>query len=139
MFHDMFSRYICSLVRTWTGIGHPVCHPICFTICLFISPDLDGHRAPKNRALTLRDPENCKVSKPKYEATALCSHRSIGYPNHLPMCCDTFLHLRKQNTKDQSDFCLCETVIIKKVNLKVGGVHGGWPGPCCVLANLVRL
>ena len=24
-----------------------------FTICLFISPDLDGHRAPKNRALTL--------------------------------------------------------------------------------------
>ena len=21
--------------------------PICFTICLFISPDLDGHRAPK--------------------------------------------------------------------------------------------
>jgi hypothetical protein len=21
-----------------------------FTICLFISPDLDGHRAPKNRA-----------------------------------------------------------------------------------------
>jgi len=27
MFHDMFT--------------------ICFTICLFISPDLDGHRAPK--------------------------------------------------------------------------------------------
>ena len=46
---------------------------ICFTICLFISPDLDGHRAPKTKALTLRDPENCKVSKPKYEATALCS------------------------------------------------------------------
>jgi hypothetical protein len=22
--------------------------PICFTICLFISPDLDGYRAPKN-------------------------------------------------------------------------------------------
>jgi hypothetical protein len=21
---------------------------VCFTICLFISPDLDGHRAPKN-------------------------------------------------------------------------------------------
>ena len=54
---------------------------VCFTICMFISPDLDGHRAPKSRALTLRDPENCKVSKPKYEATALCSHRSIGYPN----------------------------------------------------------
>ena len=38
---------------------------ICFTICLFISPDLDGHRAPKNGSLTLRDPENCKVPKPK--------------------------------------------------------------------------
>jgi hypothetical protein len=48
---------------------------------LFICPDLDGHRAPKNRALTLRDPENFKVPKPKYEATVLCSHRSIGYPN----------------------------------------------------------
>jgi len=24
-----------------------MCLPICFTICLFISPDLDGHRAPK--------------------------------------------------------------------------------------------
>jgi hypothetical protein len=58
-----------------------LCFTICFTICLFISPDLDGYRAPKNRALTLRDPENCKVSKPEYEATALCSHRSVGYPN----------------------------------------------------------
>jgi len=58
-----------------------------FHECLFISPDLDGHRAP-NRALTLRDPENCKVSKPEYEATALlCSHRSIGYPN--PTICFT--------------------------------------------------
>jgi hypothetical protein len=27
---------------------------MCFTICLFISPDLDGHRAPKNGSLTLR-------------------------------------------------------------------------------------
>ena len=26
----------------------------CFTICLFISPDLDGYRAPK-KALTLQD------------------------------------------------------------------------------------
>jgi len=25
--------------------------PICFAICLFISPDLDGHRAPKNSPL----------------------------------------------------------------------------------------
>jgi hypothetical protein len=24
-----------------------------FTICLFISPDLDGHRAPKNGSFTL--------------------------------------------------------------------------------------
>ena len=54
---------------------------ICFTICLFISPDLDGHRAQgtKNEMLSHRDPQ--KVSRPKYEATALCSHRSIGYPN----------------------------------------------------------
>ena len=28
---------------------------VCFMICLFISPDLDGHRAPKNGSLTLRD------------------------------------------------------------------------------------
>ena len=28
---------------------------ICFTICLFISSDSDGHRAPKNGSLTLRD------------------------------------------------------------------------------------
>jgi hypothetical protein len=33
----------------------------------------------KNEILSHRDPQ--KVSKPKYEATALCSHRSIGYPN----------------------------------------------------------
>ena len=94
---------------------------ICFTICLIMSPDLDGHRAPKmkyhvmfhdideavvsryvcslvrfhdmfvhqsglrraqgtkNEILSHRDPQ--KVSKPKYEAAAFCSHRSIGYPN----------------------------------------------------------
>ena len=34
---DYDSRYVC----TWTVFT------ICFTICLFISPDLDGHRAPK--------------------------------------------------------------------------------------------
>jgi hypothetical protein len=50
---------------------------ICFTVCLFISPDLDGYRA----SLTLRDPENCKVPIPKYEAAALHVHLSIGYPN----------------------------------------------------------
>jgi hypothetical protein len=47
-------------------------YSICFTICLFISPDLDGHSAPKNGSLTLRDPE--QISKPKYEATVLHSH-----------------------------------------------------------------
>ena len=71
------SRYVCSLVRTWTGTGHPkwgmnparpqnmnptrctrmkkstkVMSTVCFTVCLFISPDLDGHRAPKNGSLT---------------------------------------------------------------------------------------
>jgi len=32
------------------GTGHQkieLCFTICFTVCLFISPDLDGHRAPK--------------------------------------------------------------------------------------------
>ena len=49
------------------------------SICSFNSPDLDGHRAPKMKYCPRRDPQ--KVSKPKYEATALCSHQSIGYPN----------------------------------------------------------
>ena len=40
-----------------------------FTICLFISPDLDGHRAPKMKYCPRRDPQ--KVSQPEYEATAL--------------------------------------------------------------------
>ena len=56
------SRYVCSLVRY-------VCL-ICFTICLFISPDLDGPRAPKMKYCPRRDPQ--KVSQPKYEATAFC-------------------------------------------------------------------
>jgi hypothetical protein len=38
-----------------------------FHECLFISPDLDGHRAP-NRALTLIDPENCKAKKTTFQA-----------------------------------------------------------------------
>ena len=50
-----------------------------FTICLFTSPDLDGHRAPKMKYCPRRDPQ--KVPKPEYEATALCSHQSTGYPN----------------------------------------------------------
>jgi hypothetical protein len=55
-------------------------------VCLFINPDLDGHQAPKNGSLTLRDPENCKVPKPKYEANALHSHPSIGYPICFTIC-----------------------------------------------------
>ena len=40
MFHDMFhDRVLGTKNETWY-IG-----TICFTICLFISPDLDGHRA----------------------------------------------------------------------------------------------
>jgi hypothetical protein len=70
MFHDMF-------VLTWTGTGHQNFETQKFvyfgnlgpesglmmidTVCLFISPDLDGYRA----SLTLRDPEYCKVPKPK--------------------------------------------------------------------------
>jgi hypothetical protein len=56
MFHDMFVHR---------------------TVCLFTSPDLDRYRG----SLTPRDPENCKVPKPKYEAAALHEHLSIGYPN----------------------------------------------------------
>ena len=33
---------------------------ICFTICLFISPDLDGYRAPQ-KALTLQDPQGLET------------------------------------------------------------------------------
>jgi hypothetical protein len=47
-----------------------------FKICLFISPDLDGHRAPKMKYCPCRDPH--KVPKPKYEATALHSHPKLG-------------------------------------------------------------
>ena len=58
------------------------------TICLFISPDSDGHRALKMKYCPRRDPQ--KVPKPKYEATALCSHQSIGYPNPTTFF-DTFV------------------------------------------------
>jgi len=87
------SRYVCSLVRTWTGTGHPkmginperptICFTIClfisqicFTICLFISPDLDGHRAPKNRASTPRDPRYVSryvCSLVRYVSRYVCS------------------------------------------------------------------
>ena len=93
-FHDVLryvSRYVCVLVRTWTGTGHqkPNNRQCCFTVCLFISPDLDGYRAE----LTLRDPENCKVPIPKYEATVLHEHLSTGYPNSTnDMFHDMFVH-----------------------------------------------
>src|SRR6056300_1552553 len=64
--------FICVLVRTSRYVSRYVC---------LVSPDLDGYRAPKNGSLALRDPENCKVPKPKYEATALHEHLSIGCPN----------------------------------------------------------
>ena len=41
-FHDMFV-YESGLIRRDQGTT------ICFTICFFISPDLDGHRAPQMR------------------------------------------------------------------------------------------
>jgi hypothetical protein len=41
MFHS--SRYACAQTIRF----HDVFHDKCFTICLFISPDLDGHRAPQ--------------------------------------------------------------------------------------------
>ena len=41
MFHDMFG------LRRVQGTKNEIWYGICFTICLFISPDLDGHRALK--------------------------------------------------------------------------------------------
>ena len=51
----MYSRYVCVIVRTWTGTDTEkmtikiFCRHgrLCFTICLFIGPDLDGCRASK--------------------------------------------------------------------------------------------
>ena len=62
MFHHMsiyryVSRYACVLL--WTLYG-----TICFTICLFISPDLDGHRAPKMKYCP-RDPQMALLSMGK--------------------------------------------------------------------------
>ena len=53
MFHDMFTIYVSRYtLDTLVFIDTPICSryvrfTICFTICLFISPDLDGYRAPK--------------------------------------------------------------------------------------------
>jgi len=77
MFHDTIKYVftICFTICLWFTI-----FTIDFTICLIISLDWDGHRAPKNGSLTLRDPE--QISKPKDGATALLhSHPIIGYPN----------------------------------------------------------
>jgi hypothetical protein len=49
------SRYVCSLVRTYTGKGHPKQGTICFTICLFISPDLDGNRGTRKMCPGIND------------------------------------------------------------------------------------
>ena len=69
MFHDIF---VCksglktgTVQRSENGNRHAPRYvmfatffcPICFTICLFISPDLDGHRAPKKKG-TVRRSEN---------------------------------------------------------------------------------
>ena len=79
-FHDMFLRYVSRYsTNGQLGMFSRYVFRTCFTICLFISPDLDGHRAPKMKYCPLR--YLFKVSKPKYEATALHSHPSIGYPN----------------------------------------------------------
>ena len=68
-----------------TGVAQ---HTICFTICSFISPDLDGPRAPKMKYCPRRDPQ--KVSKPKYEATAftICFSRVMFHD----MFHDMFVH-----------------------------------------------
>ena len=61
MFHDMFVHQ--SGLKRAQGIqnwiinperprrSRYVCFTICFTLCLFISPDLDGHRAPQGTKL----------------------------------------------------------------------------------------
>jgi hypothetical protein len=46
---------------------------VCFTICLFISPDLDGHRAPK-KSMT---PES-----PRYVCFTICLFISPDLDGH---------------------------------------------------------
>jgi hypothetical protein len=58
-----FTIWLCTKLRNRPGTldtGHRVClteNTIWFTICLFISPDLDGHRAPKMEYCPRRDPQ----------------------------------------------------------------------------------
>ena len=40
-------KYEAAALHEHLSTGYPSLTTICFTICLFISPDLDGHRAPK--------------------------------------------------------------------------------------------
>ena len=77
----MFSRYVCLLVRSPT-------------------PDLDGYRA----SLTLRDPENCEVPLPKYEAAALQVHLSTGYPNSTNGQCAHGIQQHGRNVSFDSYF-----------------------------------
>ena len=44
-------------------------------LCLFISPDLDGHRALKMKYCLRRDPQ--KVPKPKYDMFTYEASRSV--------------------------------------------------------------
>jgi len=52
--------------QPWRCVGHSGppygcwLKSICFTICLFISPDLDGNRAPR-KALTLQDTQSVQT------------------------------------------------------------------------------
>ena len=58
-FHDMFHDVLCVPQMFTIMFRNTSClQTICFTICLFISPDLDGHRAPKNESFTPRDPDD---------------------------------------------------------------------------------
>jgi hypothetical protein len=53
MFHDMFHG---MFVSKWAAMRHG------FTICLFISPDLDGYRAPKGTVLLASPSSQVKSS-----------------------------------------------------------------------------
>jgi hypothetical protein len=55
-FHDVLSDD--EVRRTFTEcFTECFMYTICFTICLFVSPDLDGYRAPKMKHRPCRDPE----------------------------------------------------------------------------------
>ena len=81
--HDMFVYFSpdlngyteCFTVQsTKNGLGLDMFHDMSVH-----QSGLRRAQGTQNEALTLQDPQ--KVSKPKYEATALHSHPSTGYPN----------------------------------------------------------